>query len=206
MGPSGDSSVGGGMTPQASRCQSEWMQEEGSTDGADGAGAPRRIAVMRHGKAEPSGHTDFERVLTERGHVDSQDVGTWLASQGFRPDHALVSAAHRAVGTWESVAAGGQYDVEPYLSQVLYGAGPETALDLVRESPDDASVLIVVGHNPTMASLASLIDDGHGDPTVASEMMSGFPTSAVAVFEYDGDWRDLVEAGARLIAYYEGRA
>jgi phosphohistidine phosphatase len=180
------------------------MQQEGSTDGAEGASAPRRIVVMRHGKAEPAGHTDFERVLTKRGHEDSQDVGAWLASQGFRPDDALVSAAHRAVDTWKSVAAGGQFEVEPTLSQILYSAGPETALDLVRESPEDATAVIVVGHNPTMASLASLIDDGHGDPTVASEMMSGFPTSAVAVFEYDGDWCDLADAGARLISYYEG--
>jgi phosphohistidine phosphatase len=181
------------------------MHEEGSTDGADGASAPRRIAVMRHGKADQGGRTDFERELAERGHRDSRDAGAWLAEQGFRPDHALVSAARRAVDTWESVASGGQLDVEPSLSQVLYGAGPETALDLVRETPVSATSIIVVGHNPTMASLASLIDDGDGDPAVASEMLSGYPTSAVAVFEYDGAWSDLTEGGARLVAFYVGR-
>ena len=98
----------------------------------------------------------------------------------------MVSAAHRTVGTWESVAAGGGSTLEPYLSEVLYGAGPETALDLLREAPDDVTAVIVIGHNPTMASLASLIDDGDGDPAVTSEMLSGYPTSAVAVFEYDG--------------------
>jgi phosphohistidine phosphatase len=36
-------------------------------------------------------------------------------------------------------------------------------------------------------------------------MLSGYPTSAVAVFEYDGPWSDLTEAGARLVAYYVGR-
>jgi phosphohistidine phosphatase len=128
-----------------------------------------------------------------------------LARQGFVPDHALVSAAHRTIGTWESVATGGGFDLEPYLSQVLYGAGPETALDLLRESPTDATTVLVVGHNPTIAYLASLLDDGDGDPAVASEMMSGYPTSAVALFEYDGDWRDLDEAGARLVGYHVGR-
>ena len=117
----------------------------------------------------------------------------------------MVSAAHRTVGTWESVAAGGGFDLEPYLSEVLYGAGPETALDLLREAPDDVTAVIVIGHNPTMASLASLIDDGDGDPAVTSEMLSGYPTSAVAVFEYDGAWSDLTEAGARLVAYHVGR-
>ena len=103
----------------------------------------------------------------------------------------MVSAAHRTVGTWQSVAAGGGFDLEPSLSEVLYGAGPETALDLLRETPDDVTAVIVIGHNPTMASLASLIDDGDGDPAVTSEMLSGYPTSAVALFEYDGCWSDL---------------
>jgi phosphohistidine phosphatase len=160
---------------------------------------------MRHGKAEQAGRTDFERELAERGHHDSSDTGRWLAEQGFVPDLALVSAAHRTVGTWGAVAAGGGFEVEPRLSQVLYGAGPETALDLLRESPDIVTRIIVVGHNPTMAYLASLLDDGDGDPDVASQMLSGYPTSAVALFEYDGDWRDLSEGGARLVGYHVGR-
>ncbi len=95
--------------------------------------------------------------------------------------------------------------MEPHLSQVLYGAGPETALDLLRETPDEATAVIVVGHNPTIAYLASLLDDGDGDPAVSSEMMSGYPTSAVALFEYDGAWSELAEGSARLVGYHVGR-
>ncbi len=160
---------------------------------------------MRHGKAEQAGRTDFEREIAARGRVDSTDTGSWLAGQGFIPDHALVSAARRTVDTWESVASGGGWNLEPSLSQVLYGGGPETALDLVRESPAEAMSLIVVGHNPTMAYLASLLDDGEADPAVSAEMLSGYPTSAVALFEYDGAWPDLGEAGARLVAFHVGR-
>jgi phosphohistidine phosphatase len=178
------------------------VEGEGHTDYTRAA---RRIAVMRHGKAEQAGRTDFERPIADRGHRDSADTGAWLAKHGFRPDHALVSAARRTIATWESVAEGGGFDVEPYLSQVLYGAGPETALDLVRESPDEATAILVVGHNPTMAYLASLLDDGEGDPAVSSAMMSGYPTSAVALFEYDGEWADLDEAGATLVAFHVGR-
>ena len=177
------------------------MQDQGSSDGSP---ARRRIAVMRHGKAEQAGRTDFERELAARGDTDSADTGAWLALQGFRPDHALVSAAHRAVATWHSVARGGAWDLEPYLSQVLYGAGPDTTLDLVREIPAEAATVIVIGHNPTIAYVASMLDDGEGDPAVASQMMSGYPTSAVAVFEFEGDWKDLAEAGARLVAFHAG--
>ena len=181
------------------------MQEEGGADATEGARTTRRIAVMRHGKAEQAGRTDFERSLADRGHDDSEDTGAWLEREGFRPDRVLVSAAARTIDTWESVARGGGWTIEPDLSEVLYGAGPETALDLVRESPAEVSAVLVIGHNPTMASLASILDDGEGDPDVASDMMSGYPTSAVALFEYDGDWADLHESGARLVGYYVGR-
>ena len=60
---------------------------------------------MRHGKAEQAGRTDFERELADRGRHDAEDTGAWLARQGFVPDHALVSAARRTIGTWESVAS-----------------------------------------------------------------------------------------------------
>jgi phosphohistidine phosphatase len=128
-----------------------------------------------------------------------------LAREGFIADHALVSAAHRAVGTWRYVAEGADWELEPTLSQGLYSAGPESALDLVRESPAAAAAVVVVGHNPTMAYLASLLDDGDGDPEVASAMLAGYPTSAVAVFEYDGEWVDLDEGGARLVGFHVGR-
>ncbi|MEO6511787.1 MAG: histidine phosphatase family protein [Nocardioides sp.] len=178
------------------------MQDQGS---ADDEAPRRRVAVMRHGKAEQTGRTDFERELADRGRGDSSDTGAWLAQQGFAPDHVLVSAASRTISTWKSVASGGGFDVEPSLSQVLYGAGPETALDLVRETPSDAVAVLVIGHNPTMAYLASLLDDGEADPSVSAEMMTGYPTSAVALFEHVGAWADLSEAGARLVGYHVGR-
>ena len=42
----------------------------GSADAADegqGHHVPRRVAVMRHGKAEQAGRTDYERELADRG-------------------------------------------------------------------------------------------------------------------------------------------
>jgi phosphohistidine phosphatase len=57
-----------------------------------------------------------------------------------------------------------------------------------------------------MGHLAQLLDDGGGDPDASSEMASGFPTSAVAVFEYDGAWADLEVTSARLVAFHVGRA
>src|SRR5262249_17805155 len=87
----------------------------------------------------------------------------------------------------------------------LYEAGSESALDVIRETEDGIRRLVVVGHNPTMASLATLLDDGEGDDEAGNEVATGFPTCAVAVLQYDGEWAELDEASASVVAYHVGR-
>ena len=166
----------------------------------------RQLVVMRHAKAEPHGPTDQERELAPRGYDDAAAAGRWLADRGVLADGALVSSAHRTVSTWARVAEAAGWEVEPLVSAALYAAGPESALDLVRETSEDVQCLVVVGHNPTMAYLAQLLDEGGGDPEAQAAMAKGFPTSALALFEYDGSWGELDLASARLVAFHVGRA
>ena len=122
------------------------------------------------------------------------------------PDYALVSAATRTRQTLDVLAAtAAGWSMEPTYDAGLYAAGPETMLDLVREAPDSATTVLVIGHNPTMAYLAQMLDDGDGDEAAETAMTQGFPTSAIAILEYDGTWADLDEGRARLAAYAVGR-
>jgi phosphohistidine phosphatase len=165
----------------------------------------KTLVVIRHSKSEQSGPSDFERELTDRGMVDAAEAGQWLAGRGIEPDLALVSAAVRTQQTWEAANEAGGWDLEGTPEDSLYEAGTESALDLIRETDDVIRTLVVVGHNPTMASLAALLDDGNGDEEAGNEMALGFPTNAVAVFSYDGDWSDLDEAAASVVAFHVGR-
>ena len=63
----------------------------------------------------------------------------------------------------------------------------------------------MIGHNPTMAYLAQLLDDGMGDPAAMADMTGGFPTCALTIFEYDGEWADLDLGSARVAAFHVGR-
>ncbi|CAB4724003.1 unannotated protein [freshwater metagenome] len=170
------------------------------------AQTPRRIVVMRHAKAEPIGPSDFERELSPRGVADAEAAGAWLASRDLEPDHVLVSAALRTRQTWEAVAAGAGWGDDAEYDDGLYDAGPETALDLIRATPDDALTLIVVGHNPTMALVAQLLDDGDGDEEASNDLALGYPTAALTVFDFAGDWHDLEEQSATVAAYHVARA
>jgi phosphohistidine phosphatase len=170
---------------------------------ADGG---RLLVVVRHARAESQGPTDLERTLTASGRDDASEAGRWLAAEGFGPDHALVSAAVRARETWEALSAGAGWTLEPELDQGLYAAEPDTVMDLIGLVDDAVRRLLVVGHNPTVGYLAQLLGDGSPDPEATAGLMSGFPTSAVAVFRWDGPWRELVLGSATLLATHVGRA
>jgi len=164
-----------------------------------------RLIVMRHAKAEQAAPNDFERALTERGRADARAAGAWLAGRGWVPDHALVSAATRTRETFEGVAAGGDFSVQPDLDRSLYSAAPESVVDLVRLVPSEIRNLLLIGHNPTMGSLAQLLHDGTGDEDAITEMAGDFPTGALALLEHDGAWADLAWTSCSLAGFHVAR-
>lgn len=181
------------------------MQEPGADTGP---GAPRRLVVMRHAKAEATAPSDHERALAARGKDDAEAAGRWLGEQGITADRALVSDATRTRQTWSQVATGAGWDEDVAdFSEALYAAGSDTAFDLLRETDADVTTLVVVGHNPTMAYVAELVDDGDGDDDATTGMLTrGFPTSALAVFAVDGPWSELGPGTGRLEAFHVGGA
>ncbi|WP_240617423.1 SixA phosphatase family protein [Nocardioides speluncae] len=167
--------------------------------------SPRTLVVMRHAKAEPFADTDHARVLSARGRADATAAGEWLADHDVVPDLALVSDAARTRQTWEAVSAAAGWLTEATYDQALYDAGPESTLDIIRLAPASAESVIFIGHNPTAAYLAQLLDDGEGSAAAIASISEGYPTSALTVFEYDGEWAALEHGTARVTGFYVGR-
>lgn len=165
----------------------------------------RRLVVVRHSKAEQFAPSDLERVLSPRGRADGKVLGEWLAGQGVTPGTAYVSYAARTRETWQVVAEGAGWKIEPHIDGSLYGTDEFGVLELVHTTPADVETVVVVGHNPTMEMLAQQLDNGEGTATGAVEMGT-FPTSTAAVFEVDGQWSDMAPMQARLQAFHVGRA
>jgi len=159
---------------------------------------------MRHAKAEVYAADDRSRALTDRGRRDAVEAGLWLAASGVRPDHALVSSAARTVGTWESLDHGLRSAAEVVYDDALYSAGPATLLDVIRGVPVDATTVLVIGHNPTVAYLAHTLDNGDADEDAFRDMSEGYPTAALTVLDVPVQWSDLDEGTARIIAFHVG--
>lgn len=160
--------------------------------------------VLRHGRAESFAEEDHRRDLTDRGHHDATAAGVWLAEQQLVPTHALVSSALRTRSTWEAVATGSRATVQPQVTEAAYAADADTAVDLLRTSPEDAEVVLFVGHNPTTATLAHLLDDGDPDPDAFRALSTGFPPAALAVLSVAVPWADLAAGTGHLLAFHVG--
>jgi phosphohistidine phosphatase len=159
----------------------------------------RRLVVVRHSKTEPYATTDHARTLTDRGRDDARALGRWMVEQGIAVEVLLVSSAARAVQTADLIVDEFGADApDVMVMDDLYDAGAEEAIALCRESlPESALCAAVVGHNPTMASLADELAEPSHD-----EDLGHFPTSAAAVLDIDGGWADLEEGAARLVTVF----
>jgi phosphohistidine phosphatase len=162
---------------------------------------PRRLILLRHAKSDWPDVPDQERPLAKRGRRDAPVVGRWLRRHGYRPDTVICSIARRTQQTWELVAPelGGSPSVtfEPR----AYAASAQTLLYLVRELPGTSRTALLIGHNPAIEELATHLAEAPGAQGPPRSPGLRFPTAAVAVFEFTGDWPDLAPGQAHLLAY-----
>jgi phosphohistidine phosphatase len=158
---------------------------------------PRRLLLVRHAKAA-DGPVDADRPLTSRGKKRAAAIGSWLEKAGLVPDLALVSPARRAAQTWELASVRLTSGRPPVVDARIYGNTVEDLLEVVRETPGDVRTVAVVGHNPSIVELATVLDDGQGSPEAGRALDEGFPTGGVAVFVLPASFADIEPGAATL--------
>lgn len=160
----------------------------------------RCLLLLRHAKAEPSGHGPDElRRLDPKGWRQCVGVGAGLRAAGLVPELVVVSSALRARETWDGVAAAlGEGPVpEVLLRDDLYGADVEDVIDLVRGVDGRVRTLLVVGHEPTMSGAAARLS-GSGEVGALSQVRVGLPTASYARLDVPGAWAELDHMSAVL--------
>ncbi len=154
----------------------------------------RRLMLLRHAKSDWPDVPDHDRPLAKRGKHDAPLVGRWLRDHGYLPEVVVCSDARRTRQTWKLVARelGGSPAVR--FEPRAYAASGLTLLYLARELPAACRSALLIGHNPGVSDLArSLVEPP--EPGIS------FPTAAVAVLEFDGDWPGLAPGQARLLDF-----
>ena len=164
----------------------------------------RTVVLMRHARSgHPGGVRDHDRPLTEPSQAAAAGAGTWLRSHLDPIDEILCSTALRAQQT--ALATG---TVARLRSESdLYDATADDILQVLRTVDEPVKVLLVVGHAPGVPALAAQLtaaDSGRGPADGndgADELLVHFPTAALAVLQFAGEWSALDEGSARLLHF-----
>lgn len=111
------------------------------------------LILWRHAEAEPGGPDlpDHARTLTAKGRKQAARMGEWLDRQLPDSCRVLASPAARTVQTVE--ALGRKFRTHVSLA-------PDASAESVLEAaqwPNAQSAVLVVGHQPTLGQVASLL-------------------------------------------------
>ncbi len=151
--------VSGGLTRRC-RCGPSGLRFGADNTGTAGharnmssAAREKTLILMRHSKAEQSpGKVDHDRELTERGRRDANAAGAWLKEQGLVPDLVICSTSRRTRQTWEAACKGGAHTEFVEYRKSIYTGGTEETLETIREDAGETASVLIIGHNPTIAS------------------------------------------------------
>lgn len=115
------------------------------------------LILWRHAEAEP-GEPDLERQLTAKGIKQAARMGEWLDQTLPNTCRILVSPAVRTVQTAD--ALGRKYRIVPELAP---DRGIQELL-VTANWPESRESVLVVGHQPTLGRVASLLIAGQAQP------------------------------------------
>jgi phosphohistidine phosphatase len=164
---------------------------------------PKQLILLRHAKSawdDPS-LADFDRPLSSRGRKAAPVVGAYLARRGMLPGLVLTSSARRAVETLDLVSAG--WTAKPTVRKLksLYLAMPREMLRRVQAIGREPDRVMLVGHNPGIADLASWLCS-QGKAEQRAKLARKLPTGAIAVLEFDvEDWSEVDAETGKLIDF-----
>jgi phosphohistidine phosphatase len=115
-----------------------------------------QLHLLRHAHAgDPMkwSHDDADRPLSEKGRLQAERLGLFLAEAGFQPDAILSSPKLRALDTARLVATALELPVR--VVDALEGPLDVDAVETLLGSAGDPSRPLLVGHDPAFSELAA---------------------------------------------------
>lgn len=158
----------------------------------------RKLFLLRHAKSSWNNNTlsDFDRPLNKRGVRDAPVMAQRLLARGCSPDKVLCSPSTRTRETAAHYVR--ELNIDEHRVEyidAIYEASPGDLVTAIESQLDMTTQLMLIGHNPAMEYLASMLNQG--------ERLT-MATSAVCEFDVRGidSWRDVSQAEIQL-AYFD---
>jgi phosphohistidine phosphatase len=157
-----------------------------------------RFWLLRHAKSswDDPEMEDVDRPLAPRGARAADRMRDYLDAEGIRPELVLCSSALRTRETLGRVLPGLGPELTVRIEPSVYSFEADQLLDRLRELPANVRSVMLIGHNPAMQELASLLA-AQGDRL--DDLRKGFPTAALAELDVPvGSWDELTPGSGRL--------
>jgi len=151
----------------------------------------KTLFLLRHAKSSWRDQTlpDFERPLNGRGERAAEDIGRYLKTKSIVPELVLSSPAVRARDTLAIVSKAAKWTTEVRYDQRIYEASGLRLAEVLSQIEDDRNVVMMVGHNPGMEELLTLL----------TGTMERFSTATVAKIKIAATkWASAVNGPATL--------
>ena len=153
-----------------------------------------RLLLIRHARAAASHHLpDAERPLTDEGRNEFAAVARSIVLRGGTPNAIFHSPARRTTETAEILATAADLPAHSREIALWLALGTGCQEILPRLTDLSAEVTALVGHEPIMSSLTSLLIGGGG---------STFSPGTSACLEFDSS---IVPGQGRLLWVLEPR-
>jgi phosphohistidine phosphatase len=131
----------------------------------------KRLSLIRHSTAGWESHQrDIDRCLTEFGQLQCRQLAQKLNEINWQPDLMKVSPAKRTQMTAQIICQDVNVSISVVDEANIYEASEQSLLQVIQQTSDDCQHLVVVGHNPGISDLASLLD---GDAYVSLSPCEG---------------------------------
>ena len=161
-----------------------------------------RLLLLRHAKAgwaEP-GMRDFDRPLDATGRADAEAIGALLGETAPTPDLIVCSTARRARETLDGVPPHIKDTVKTVFTDGLYSTDATGYVEVIREA-GKAETMLLIGHNPMMEDVAFALYD-EGEQAAKDALLSGFPTSGLAVIRFANGLHNAAPGKGFLEAFF----
>lgn len=159
----------------------------------------KNLILMRHAEAEPLSFTlessadfDLRRNLSVRGKEQADGAGRVMLDNGYKIDQIIVSTAIRTQQTLDQVR--GYYPgALVKIHDKIYNHSEEDLLKIINQQSDDFDNLMIIGHNPTIYSLAVLLADPQSKKYDELMHISMLPATAIIFTSSVQHWQELCE-------------
>lgn len=140
----------------------------------------KTVCFIRHAKSSWTDliRSDFDRMLSNRGKRDLQQMIGRELWQAYTADFMLYSPAARTKATARYLRENAKPGLQSQSNEALYLADADSLLAILKQQRNDCQHIVLVGHNP---GIEDLIRSCFPFP------YPKFPTLGMAVLQWDVD-------------------